>query len=106
MQAFSENVPSGPIGAGTDNFTLCPWELSNHPANGYTPTAYTRCRLVVDRDGRRTNTAAHLLLTGASANELAVLEVRGVAGRVTIAVAGENLRALVAGLSSLLGGAE
>ena len=81
-------------------------EPSNHPANGYTPTAYTRCRLVVDRDGRRTNTAAHLLLTGASANELAVLEVKGVAGRVTIAVAGENLRALVDGLSSLLGGAE
>ena len=112
MKALANLQGSGVSPSGPGNAPICPWEPSNHPVSGYInepseaspyPLAgYSKCRLVVDRDGYRTNSAAHLEVTGASANGLAVIAIKGLAGYVQIAIAGENLQALHDALSDLL----
>ena len=86
LQAFTSANPSIPTSTTPD----------------YTAKGYTKCRLVVERGDQRSNSAAHVRIGGASCNDLAVIEVQGVAGYVSLAVAGDNLRALVDALSGLV----
>ncbi len=57
---------------------------------------------MVERGDQRSNSAAHVRIGGASCNDLAVIEVQGTAGYVSLAVAGDNLRALVDALNGLV----
>ena len=103
MQPLADIPEPVAVGEVLDNDTLCRADHAQEPVTAYSSTGRTNCRLVVDRDGRRTNTAAHLLISGASANDLAVLAAHGVAGTVSVAVAGKNLHALIDALLELDG---
>lgn len=122
VQAFTP-PPTSPVSRDNstaenppDNETLCresPLETlqaftganptvtsSNSPK--YEALGFTNARLVIVRGDQRSNSAAHVRIGGASCNDLAVIEVQGTAGYVSVALAGANLRGLCDALNALL----
>lgn len=95
-------------GKDPDNESLCKFEASSGPVSAYSVTpdyphaGFSKCRLVVERDDYRTNSAAHLEITGASCQGLAVINIKGMAGYVQIAIAGDNLTDLMDALGRLI----